>query len=865
MKRTKRILAVLIVICLSFSQVVFAEESLEELMERYMSDLMEMDRVYKYDFVEKKIDSEAGESINDSEAIEAVVALGIMERLDNGKFGEEQFVTAGEFDRIILKLTVGGLLGDEEYLDDFVKQYVTQHEAAYQLVGTIGYGIYEKKFGGDNPRSLIANDIGLLKGIDFNGAKNVTRGELARMIYNTLQTDLVEQTVFGGKEEYSTVKGKNLLSEKFKAVLVEDIVTAQGGVNIYSNVQPKPVTIEIGRVPYYVDSITVPDLLGYRVVAIAVDDGRDYFSLINVTVSSKDETLNIDFANICSVNNTRLSYLDGAKERTVNIGAFSNILYNGKQATRTELVDILGKEGELRLCSSQKSGGFDIAIAIEDASYVIKGVSTMDEKVFFKYGMQYNGKDYVDISEVENITVRLDEAPADVSALKAGQVVSITGNELYGLTIVASTKTVEGSISALSSEGALIDEVLYKVSSTYEQAMALDNTKPAIAVGLSGIFYLNDKNAIVDYESDGKTYEYAYLTKIGYEGSGLNKKVLIRALTTGNEWKNFELADKLIFDGDAKTTSEEAYQKISVSQAEVLNSVIRYKTNKDEKITFLDTARTKGVAETINGDSEQYDSDAIKKCGSWTGTHNWTITSKLHRQLTRSEYILTNNTIVFSVPEDVSDEASYTASKKPTFKSETSGTLQLYNVDEFFVVPIVVETAGELTTIDNKMSLMVVQNILKAVDATGEEVYAIQGFNGAVAPYWVSETYFLTPELSEKAQTLKSGDIINFKATGQTIKNFEVKVLAENLDVEFVEEFGYSPSFSMGTVVATDPERQIVKISVNGREMTHYQHSLGLYDKATKRGYEITMDDVRVGDRIFSFGGYTYMRLLIIR
>lgn len=864
MKSAKRILAVFVVVCLSFSQIAFAEETIEQYMERYMSDLMKMDRVYKYDFVEKKVNTEAAEVINDSEAINAVVALGIMNPLENGKFGEEQFVTVSEFDRIMLKLTTGNTSDDED-AGDFVKKYVTQHEVAHELVALIGYDIYDRKYSGDNPRTYIAHDIGLTRGIDFSGARNVTKGELARMLYNTLQTDIVEQTSFGGEIEYSKVKGKNLLGERFNAVVIEDIVTAQGGVNIYSNIKPKPFTIEIGRVPYYADGIILPDLLGHRVVAVALNDGREHLSLISVTVSSRDATLKLDFADISIINNSHISYTNGTKNKTVNMGAFSKILYNGKQVSRNELAGISGKDGELRLCSSQKNGDFDIAIAIEDASYVVRGISKMDEKLFFEYGMQYKGKDYIDISEPDHITVRLDGESADLSVLKAGQVVSITGTEGYGLTIVASTKTVEGTISVLSSEGVIIDDELYRVSAAYDKVILSDTAKPDMAIGNSGVFYLNDKNAIVDFEPDGKVYNYAYATKFGYKGGNLDKKVVIRALTTENEWKDFELADKLTLDGDAKTTSEEAYEIISGSQAEVLNAVIRYKTNKAGEITFLDTARTKSVSETLNGDSEQYDSDAIRKCGSWTGTHNWTITSKTHRHLSRSEYILSNTAIVFTVPADPSDEASYKAATKPGFKSETTSTLQLYNADEFFVVPIVVETAGELTNIDNKLSIMVVQNVFKTTNAKGEDVYGIKGFNGAVAPYWVTETYFMTPELSRDEITLKPGDIINFKATGQTINNFVIKVPVEDLDTEFVEEYGYTPTFSMGTVVATDPSRSLVKVSASGREMTYYPHSLGLYDVSEKQGYEITMDDIRVGDKIFAFGGFTWMRLLIIR
>lgn len=860
MKQLHKIVAALMIMLLVLSPTVYGEENLQELIDQYLSDAINMDRVYAYDFIEKK--AEATETVKDRAAINTVMALGIMNNLTEDTFGEDKFVTYTEFAEIILKLTVGEVDDiKEKYKAYSSTKYATQHDAAYYLVGAIGYDIYERKYGGDNPRTAVAEWAGLLKGINFAGDKNITRGEFARMIYNALQKDMIIQTTFGKNAEFSLSEGKNLLGEKFNAVLIEDIVTAQDGVNLYSSAEIKKSTIEIGRVPYYTNKISVPDLLGYRVSAIAVDNGEQYFSLISLELSDKDETLELDLKDVYEINDSKILYTIGNQDKKGSISALKYIMYNGKQETKERLKDLAGAEGRLRLCCSQRDGIYDIAIVSAMNSYTVKDFSVLNEKVFLKHGMLYNGSSYIDVSDDDKVMLRLDGVKSDINSLKAGQVISVMKSG-ENLILELSTKKVTGLISEVSGKNVVIDGKTYQISDAYEQAQKTDKLLPKLEVGLGGIFYLNYQNRIVDYVSDSSSDQYGYLLKIGYNGGGIDKNVMLRVYTDDGEWETFELADTLEFDGVEKTPKETAYQKMNASREDVENAIIRYKINKDEKVVFLDTARVKSPEEK-HDDTEVYDKKAVRKDATWNGKLNWTITYD-YACLTSSKYMIINSAMVFVVPEDTSDEGLYRVMPSKLLVPESKVEMDLYNIDDFHVVGMAV-VRGDIIA-DSGNSRMIVKQLTKAVDKNGDEVCGIKGYmRNKQTDEWDLYSFVTNRAIDKKTRELCAGDIITFSPSGNTINSFEVDIAAKDFDTDYIVNWNYSDMKCVGTVVDVDAERNLMTIEVNGQKQTCYARFNCLYLKDTNRAYKASYGDICAGDRVYAVGEFGWVVTFIVR
>ena len=86
MRKLKKIIAFCLLFSIAFSVPILAEEpSLEELNDRFLSDLVDIERVYQYDMIEKQEQGEESlaEVLRYPQDVQMVTALGIMERMDS--------------------------------------------------------------------------------------------------------------------------------------------------------------------------------------------------------------------------------------------------------------------------------------------------------------------------------------------------------------------------------------------------------------------------------------------------------------------------------------------------------------------------------------------------------------------------------------------------------------------------------------------------------------------------------------------------------------------------------------------------------------------------------------------------------------
>ena len=169
MKKIKRIIALYLVFALTSGVAAFAETpTLDELYEKYMSDVADIDRVYKYDFVEAREEEQEEKSteLQYPEAVQIVTALGIMDYLDDEDFGEGETVSFGEFTGIMDMLSDSIDFSKASGYNDSMA--VKSGDAVNFIIEAIGYHIFDGKYKIENPRHRTATELGILKGISFN-------------------------------------------------------------------------------------------------------------------------------------------------------------------------------------------------------------------------------------------------------------------------------------------------------------------------------------------------------------------------------------------------------------------------------------------------------------------------------------------------------------------------------------------------------------------------------------------------------------------------------------------------------------------------------------------------------------------------
>ena len=322
-KRIISIFAALLVLC---NGSAFAKKLTEEEIEQnYLNDAIDMNRVYEYDYNVTKEEPDTSEQLEHRDAVNIVRALGLMKNRDDGTFDEKGAVSYKDFAEIVMTLVINEKI-DGAY-DQYASEYTSMGDASYYLTAALGYNVYDVQNPADKYRETKARRIGLFKGIDFNAARNITRGELAQMIYNALDIDVVEQTGYVNNEEYRVADGRTLMAEVFDGVIVKGVVTAQNGMDIYTGESKiDDDRIEIDRMSYRLGNADPDDVFGHYVVAAALRDSSDDYTIAGVFAAENDPTLEIDTDDVTLINGSKLRYEAGADRRSADIGALERVV-----------------------------------------------------------------------------------------------------------------------------------------------------------------------------------------------------------------------------------------------------------------------------------------------------------------------------------------------------------------------------------------------------------------------------------------------------------------------------------------------------------------------------------------------------------
>ncbi|MDY3927881.1 MAG: S-layer homology domain-containing protein [Clostridia bacterium] len=302
-------------------------------------------------------------------AVNTLVALNVINGYEDGTFLPDNLITRAEVTKVVVAAlnmldSAEGMSGSTQFTDmdessawangyvnagvqqGFIngmgdgtfapKANVTYAQIVKMLVSSLGYDEYAEFMGGyPNGYLQIANSEGVTNGVKASANDNVTRAQVAQLVYNFLKTPIVEKTGM----EYSSngtlvptlakMDGNNdnnyktILTQNFDAYFVEGYVTDTHKSNTgldadqisfgiaksekYDNDDfylSKTVTgsfddFKNGTVgnlltPVYVGDTDAADYLGVYASAIIMVDEYDDFRLISFEPSGKNKTVKFD-------------------------------------------------------------------------------------------------------------------------------------------------------------------------------------------------------------------------------------------------------------------------------------------------------------------------------------------------------------------------------------------------------------------------------------------------------------------------------------------------------------------------------------------------------------------------------------------
>ena len=479
-------------------------------------------------------------SKQNEEAIEVLKTVGIMTGDENGKFNPEAKVTRNEMAVVMCNLldyTVASYKGTSPFTDvpEWAEPYVaacytngitsgydaktyggsdtvTTGQAALMLLKALGYFQYSADFGSDWLVETTKNGstAGLFDGVATGAKEALTRNDVAQMVLNALEADLVKAekngsdvqvgdiVISGGKATYDSRTGTDSKYAKIDNTKVDGKYTIQLGEDLYDGdlVKADGADDDFGR-PSVKWTYENKEIGTYAddadAVYTATVEKQDLYDLVGSDVYNDLKNGDADFTVV----------VDGVAQK-VNLSDY--IVKNNdddagkdvikKGATTEVFIDDDSNDVVITVINSyvaQVDGDYDkndeeLELDILDEAFVDVKDTTLSSDDF-DYLDSYSDEDYV--------------------------LITVANKEIKTIDLA---ETVEGKVTAYTEKkNVTVDGTKYEYSKNYTDAVKDDSN---LSYDLNDAYTLVlDANGYVIY-TDGTAghNDYVYVAKMDYAG-----------------------------------------------------------------------------------------------------------------------------------------------------------------------------------------------------------------------------------------------------------------------------------------------------------------------------------------------------------
>ncbi len=661
--------------------------------------------------------SETGDDANEIES--ALCMLGIMTRNADGRFEPNAKLTRAAYEAAIRVIYTGGDAVDfSEYEATYAGKTVKQQEIVAKLLSFI------ESAGIDQNTEDIAGyaaAAGITKGIEYEEAKEMTRGEFATAVWNTLNSPYVHISYADGHFQLDAKEGATLLQDKLGVYEIKGKLNAIPGLNLYGVVSPKEGVVEIDRVQYkYGDLADVVELFGYDVKGWAkYDKDTNEYNILSLVKSTKDETIEVSLRDIENIDTGYFYYEEEGKSKKVKLDEFKYIMYNGDFVNAIDET-MLDEGGIITLTKSGKDVNYDIAVIKEYDNFMMTTFFTDTMTAFLAYTATYNGELSIDLDIDTNLYVYLDgKRMTEYDKLGKNRAMSIIQNASKSYTeLRISTNSVTGKVTGESDDGWLVEgeDLLLDTNYVVLAQNTLSGAKE-ITNGVSGTFYYTENGVISGYTAEATT-EYALIKRAWYDDE--KSETIAKMFTQDNEWIMAEFTDTVTLDGVRGVKNENIAPQIMTAKGSEPVAIVRIKRNADGDVKFIDTI-TDTAAEVSENDPER-----LKQIVDFNGGMPWVGGWYVHG----TQYHVPDKTPMFMIPDDPELDSGYafvTASALPRdTESNPQAKYKAYTADSWNMASVAVRYGNTIAASnrDNYWYVYIrgVKNVYDPVEQETEEV-----------------------------------------------------------------------------------------------------------------------------------------------
>ena len=453
------------------------------------------------------------------------------------------------------------------------------------LMTALGYQPIALELGGFPAGYLSAASQAGLKGT-YILDDELTHAQTIKLLFDALFVNNITGTLIDSNGLKAETSELTFMENVYNVRKMNGLVEETENASFRGNSTLNSDEVRVNTVVYKT-LLDMNDCLGhYLTFYVKIDDDGEE-EIISYELNSRyNDIIEVDAIDISpATTKNEFVYEDGNVERKIKISSVAVMIYNGWGKINYTDSDLIPASGKVILNDTDCDGLADVIFVKNYNLIIVKKVYNNANELLI---VNTSGADFkINKNEIEyKLKVLKNGSEISVSEIGTNDVILVEDSGISDgkqmIVMNVQRKSAEGKLFQVTDKKAKIGDEEFEVNRLF------DITNAQKMVGREVVFYLDSDGRVahIVLKSDGEAYGYLYRSFI----EETNDRIMVDILMENDEYKVFELADRVKSNGKSYD-SEEIYNMI-VEGGVTKMQLVRYQSGNDGKISVLNLAVT---------------------------------------------------------------------------------------------------------------------------------------------------------------------------------------------------------------------------------------------------------------------------------
>lgn len=720
-------------------------------------------------------------------AVQLLSALNLMRGYPDGDFLPYDSITRAEFSTVIARMLGGELsAGTRSFIDVKPEHWaynaietvagmgivngidkglfapdskVTKSQVIKMLVSALGYSDVAERTGGyPEGYQKMASKLGLYDDITLQQGENINRGEIALLVYNALECDIMQVMGTGKYITGTAYKGQTVLTEYLHLNKAKGIVTGVRGSSLTNvNHRESDDYLEINGTQYVSSIPGLDRYLGYEVEYYYDNNLADIPKVAALVVTNRNTSLTIDASELLSIKNNTLLY-GMEKEQKARLSENMDVIYNGVALRIYDYEELLPSSGQVTLIDNNGDLAYDVYIVLDIKNYIVNFVNLNKNTVYTKDAA---GSLPLDMEKSNvSITHKATGAPVTLETLQEWNVLSVMesvnteGQKCYQ--VIVSDEFVRGQLEEKGYDYLIIAGRKFGIADNFDVS--------SVELGAKGFYYLDAVGKVAAFNGDSTPGAcYGFLRGVNYPNEGLDRKLQFRVFTHKGIFETLTASDKFTLNGALVTDKSTVKGQLEATgMAGTAGQAIYYTINASGLVTSMETTNGALVLNYDPANGIGTPPIASDMAGYYLSV----------AETFDSAFAYDEDTVMVELPpgNELASEKGYALLTSSDLKKSNYYKVMAYDVSDEKIAKMLVFTGGASSDAGDSEKLFLVNDLKQAVNDEEGVSYKVSGLYGGE-----EVEYFINEDASISVNDFTQGTVMTLAFKGSEISDYEIK------------------------------------------------------------------------------------------